>query len=414
MTFAGGLRPFCLIDRYLLKEIVACFAFGLGTFTFVLMMGRVLRLMDLIIDKGLGIGVVLRLFLHVLPFSLMVTIPTSVLFAVLATYGRLSSEGEAIALKTNGVSFYRLMVPSLVIGVAATLATLWIMVSLQPSSTRALTMLVHRLYQTKAILALREGVFNTDYPGLVIYVDRLTGRGESLAGVLIIDQRNPAEHRVVIAKEGKLVDASNGRESRSVIHLSQGNIHTNARDSTVRHRNLTFETYDLQIPTGGRLGQTLERPKKGQEMALGELRAHIERLKKEGGQVLPLQVEWHKKFALPVACLILVLIGSSVGFRLKKASRGLSVALSVAFAVFYYILFAAGESLGARGRIDPAFGVWYPNLLLALIAIGLVLREGREGLLTARPRSVPGVPEDRPRSEPSARPAAGPTQSGSH
>jgi lipopolysaccharide export system permease protein len=388
MSFARGLRPFCLIDRYLLKEIIACFAFGLGTFTFVLMMGRMLRLMDLIIDKGLGIGAVFRLFLHVLPFSLMITIPMSVFFAVMATYGRLSSEGEAIALKTNGLSLYRLLAPALVIGVAATLATLWIMVSIQPSSTRALTILIHRLYQTKAILAFREGVFNTEYPGLVIYVDRLAGRGESLAGVLIIDRRNPADDRVVIAKEGRLIDASNGRESQSVIHLSQGTIHSNSRDNAVRHRNLTFETYDLQVPAGGRLGQTLERPKKGSEMALGELRAHIERLKKEGRHVLPLQVEWHKKFALPIACLILVLIGSPLGIRLKKASRGLSLALSLAFAVFYYILFAAGENLGARGRIDPAFGVWYPNLLLALIAIGLVLAEGREGLLRAsfRPR----------------------------
>ncbi|MGH7369506.1 MAG: LptF/LptG family permease, partial [Candidatus Methylomirabilaceae bacterium] len=93
ISFARRLRPLCLIDRYLLKELIACFAFGLGTFTFVLMMGRILRLMELIIDKGLGVGVVIRLFLYVLPFSLMVTIPMSVLFAVLATYGRLSSEG---------------------------------------------------------------------------------------------------------------------------------------------------------------------------------------------------------------------------------------------------------------------------------------------------------------------------------
>ncbi len=396
IAFARRLHPLCLIDRCMLKELIACFAFGIGTFTFVLMMGRILRLMDLIIDKGLGVGVVLRLFLHVLPFSLMMTIPLSVFFAVLATYGRLSSEGEALALKTNGVSLYRLMAPSLLIGVLATLATLWITVSLQPSSTRAFATLIHRLYQTKAILALQEGVFNTDFPGLVVYVDHLAGRSESLAGVLIIDRRNPADHRVVIAREGRLVEASNGGESRSAIHLSDGTIHISSRDSPGRHRNLTFETYDLQVPAGGRFGEALERPKKGKEMAMGELRAHIERLKKEGGNALPLQVEWHKKFALPVACLILVLIASPLGIRLKKASRGVSLALSVAFAVFYYVMLAAGENLGARGRIDPAFGVWYPNLILALIAIGLVLTEGRERLLPARPRSASSDPVDRP------------------
>ncbi|MGH7428896.1 MAG: LptF/LptG family permease, partial [Candidatus Methylomirabilaceae bacterium] len=119
-------------------------------------------------------------------------------------------------------------------------------------------------------------------------------------------------------------------------------------------------------------------------------------LKKEGGKVLPLQVEWHKKFALPIACLILAVLASPLGIRLKKSSRGVSLALSVACGVFYYILLAAGENLGARGRIDPALGVWYPNLLLALVAIGLILAEGRGGLLPAPLRSAPSDPEGRP------------------
>lgn len=381
--FAGRLRPFCLIDRHLLKEMVASFAIGLGTFTFVLMMNQVLRLMGLIIDKGLGVGVVLRMLLYIVPFSLTVTIPMSVLLAVLATYGRFSSEGEAIALKMSGLSLYRLMVPGLLVGIVATLATLWITVSIQPNSTRALTTMVHRLYQTKAIMALQEGVFNTEYPGLVVYIDRLMGRSESLAGILIIDRRNPADQRVIIAQEGRLIDANNEEGSRTALHLSQGNIHVSPRDNPSRHRHLTFETYDLQILSGGRLGETFERPKKSREMGLGELRAQIERLKKEGGKVLPLQVEWHKKFALPIACLILSFIGGPLGMRIKKASRGVSVALSVAFAVVYYVLLVAGESLGSTGRIDPALGIWFPNLLLGIIAIGLVLVEGREALLPA-------------------------------
>ena len=388
IVFAARLRFLSLIDRHLLKEMVASFSLGLGTFTFVLMMNQMLRLMGLIIDKGLGVGVVLRLFLYALPFSLTVTIPMSVLLAVLATYGRLSSEGEAIALKTSGLSLYRLMAPGLLIGIVATLATLWITVSIQPRNTRALTTLVHRLYQTKAIMALQEGVFNTDYPGLVVYVDRLMGRSESLAGILIIDRRNPDEQRVIIAREGRLIDTNDEGESRTAIHLSQGNIHINSRDNPSRYRNLTFESYELQVPGGGRIAEPFERPKKGKEMGLGELRAHIEQLKKEGGKVLPLQVEWHKKFALPIACLILSLIGSPLGMRIKKASRGVSLALSVAFAVFYYVLLVAGESLGSRGRIDPALGIWSPNIILGVIAIGLVLAEGREALLPARLRSL--------------------------
>jgi len=388
VALARRLRLFSLIDRHLLKEMASSFVLGLGIFTFVLLMNQMIRLMGLIINKGIGVGIVLRLFLYILPFSLTVTIPMSVLLAILTTYGRLSSEGEAIALKTSGLSLYRLMVPGLLLGIVATFATLWITISVQPRSTRALATLIHRLYQTKAILALQEGVFNTDYPGLIVYVDRLEERSASLAGILIIDRRNAADQRVVIAQEGKMLGNDVGGDSRTGIQLSRGNIHMSSEDNPGRHRNLKFDAYELQVPAAGRFSETFDRPKQGKEMNLAELRAQIERSRKEGGKALPLEVEWNKKFALPIACLILSILGPPLGMRIKRASRGTSLALSVGLTVFYYVLLAAGESLGSRGRIDPALGLWSPNILLGLIAIGLVLAEGRERLLPARLRSA--------------------------
>jgi len=388
VAFDRRLRLFSLLDRHLLKEIASSFALGLGVFTFVLLMNQMIRLMGLIINKGIGVGIVLRLFLYILPFSLTFTIPMSVLLAILATYGRLSSEGEAIALKTSGLSLYRIMVPGLLAGIAATLVTLWITISVQPSSTRALTTLIHRLFQTKAIMALQEGVFNTDYPGLIVYVDHLEERSDSLTGILIIDRRNPADQRIVIAQEGKMPGDDAGGGSRTAIQLSRGNIHLTSAENPGRHRNLTFETYELQFQAAGRLAETFERPKEGREMNLAELRAQIERVRKEGGKAPPFEVEWNKKFALPIACLILSLVGVPLGMRIKRASRGISLAVSAAFAVFYYVLLAAGESLGSRGWIDPAIGIWSPNILLGLIAIGLVLAEGREALVPAKLRSA--------------------------
>ena len=246
--------------------------------------------------------------------------------------------------------------------------------------------LLHRLFQTKAILAIQEGVFNSNYPGVILYVDRIDERSASLNGALLIDQRKPDYQLVVIAKSGKMPDTSDDGTARTVVQLSQGHIHITDADNPGRYRNLKFETYDLQMQPGGRLAGTLGRPKKGKEMALGELQAEIGRLKKEGGQVLPLQVELHKRFALPIACLILSLIGAPLGMRIKKASRGTSLALSVAFAVFYYILLAAGENLGSRGHMHHALGIWFPNILLGIIAIALVLAQGREALLPARLR----------------------------
>ncbi len=382
------LRPFCLIDRYLLREMAASFALGLGTFTFVLLMDQMMRLIDLIINKGAPVLVVLRLIFYVLPFSLTVTIPMSVLLAVLATYGRVSSEGEAIVLKTSGLSLYRLMAPGVLFGIVATLATLWISALVQPNSTRAFKTLTHQLFQTKALTALEEGVFNTEHQGLTIYVDRLKKQDGTLQGILVIDHRSQTDQHLVIAQEGKLLNKNGEAEVPIGLQLSKGNLHISSHDNPGRYRNLDFDTYDLQIQTGGTLAETVGRVRQGKEMNLGELRAQIARLNKDGGKAWPLQVELHKKFALPIACLILSAIGAPLAMRIKKTSRGVSLALSVAIAVFYYILLATGESLGASGRIDPALGVWFPNLTLGIIAISLVLAEGREAFLPARLRTL--------------------------
>ncbi|NJD68934.1 MAG: YjgP/YjgQ family permease [candidate division NC10 bacterium] len=386
--FTGRLRPFCLIDRHLLREMVVSFMLGLATFTFVLLMDQMMRLMDLIINKGAPVGVVLRLVLYVLPFSLTVTVPMSVLLAVLATYGRLSSEGETIVLKTSGLSLYRLMAPGVLFGVAATLATLWISTLVQPSSTRAFKTLTHQLSHTHILTALEEGIFNTGYPGLAIYVDRSDKQNGTFHGILVIDQRNQAEQHLIIAQEGKLLGKNDDVEASTGLQLSKGTLQIASRDDLSRYRNLDFATYDLQILSGNSIAGTVARVRQSKELNLSELRTEIARLTKDGGKVWPLQVELHKKFALPIACLILSLIGAPLAIRLKKASRGGSLALSVAFAVFYYILLATGESLGSRGRIQPAIGIWFPNLTLGVIAVSLVLAEGRELVLPARLQSI--------------------------
>src|SRR5574337_486960 len=254
-VFTGRLRPFCLIDRHLLGEMTVSFALGLVTFTFVLLMDQMMRLMDLIINKGVPVGVVLRLILYILPFSLTVTIPMSVLLAVLATYGRVSSEGEAVVLKASGLSLYRLMAPGVLFGVVATLATLWISTLIQPSSTRAFKTLTYQLYHTQALTALEEGIFNTTFPGLAIYVDRSGKRDGTFHGVLIIDQRSQADQHLIIAQEGKLLNKNDDAETPIGLQLSKGALQIGSRDDPTRYRNLDFETYDLKI-LGGTLAET--------------------------------------------------------------------------------------------------------------------------------------------------------------
>src|SRR5574337_883122 len=95
-----------ILDRYILREMVTAFSIGVVTFTFVLLMNKILRLVELIVNKGVPTSVVLRLFAYILPYSLVVTIPMATLLACLATYGRLAADNEIMALKVTGMSLY--------------------------------------------------------------------------------------------------------------------------------------------------------------------------------------------------------------------------------------------------------------------------------------------------------------------
>jgi lipopolysaccharide export LptBFGC system permease protein LptF len=85
-------------------------------------------------------------------------------------------------------------------------------------------------------------------------------------------------------------------------------------------------------------------------------------------------VEFHKKLAIPFSCALFGVVGVPLASRFRRGARGWSLALSVGFALGYYVLIVAGESFGDRGQVPAALAMWLPNLLIALSGSVLFLR----------------------------------------
>ncbi|MFN3477092.1 MAG: LptF/LptG family permease, partial [Candidatus Methylomirabilales bacterium] len=100
----------------------------------------------------------------------------------------------------------------------------------------------------------------------------------------------------------------------------------------------------------------------------------------------PFEVELYRKFAIPFACLVFVLLGTPIGIKIKRGGRGASFALSLAFALLYYLLIVAGEALGNRGQLHPALAMWTPNFLLGTVGAFLFRAEekGRVPMVDVR------------------------------
>ena len=105
-----------ILRKYIIKEIIAMFLFSLVIFTFTLVVGNIIRLAELVINKGVDIRLVGKLFFYLIPFLLSYTIPMSILTSVLLVFGRLSGDNEIVAIRASGINIYRLSLPILVIG----------------------------------------------------------------------------------------------------------------------------------------------------------------------------------------------------------------------------------------------------------------------------------------------------------
>src|SRR3972149_4928901 len=216
-----------ILDRYIFREMLTAFSLGVVTFTFVLLLNKILRLVELIVNKGVPVSVLLQLFLYLLPYSLVVTIPMATLLACLASYGRMAADNEITVLKVTGLSLYRLIVPALVFGMAAYAVTTYLTVSLLPFSNRALKGLVYQITRLQATVGIQEGVFNSDFPGLTIYVHKLDDGNGILQGVFIVDRRDAHDQRVVVAGEGRLF--SDPERYRILLRLQDGSRHSAPR-----------------------------------------------------------------------------------------------------------------------------------------------------------------------------------------
>ena len=370
------------LQRYFLREVAVPFFYGIGVFTFILLIARMLKLVELVVNRGVPLIEIGKLFAYILPTFLEVTVPMALLLAVLLAFGRLSSDSEIIALKTSGISLYQMTVPVLLFTAAVYVLSLGVSVYTRPWGNARLKASLYAIAKTRASAGLRERVFNDDFAGLVIYVERIEPPGEQLTGILIADNRDPNQRNTVLAKRGVLV--SEEAAQNVTLRLLDGTIHTSMSGDRSYHKT-DFTVYDVSLNLSAALERFSGREKDAKEMSIEELRAAIAAKTAAGRPTNTERIELHRKFSLPFACLVFGLIGIPLGLHPVRAvkSRGFSVSLALIFS--YYLLLTAGEAIAIKGVLSAAIALWIPNAVFG--AVGLVLFASAAGEIRLSPVS---------------------------
>jgi lipopolysaccharide export system permease protein len=361
-----------IIDRYIAREIVAPFAMGVALLTFALVTGRLLKLIEMVVNRGVTLGDVASLIGYIMPAFLELTFPMAVLLGVLMGFGRMSGDRELIAARACGMSLYRLAMPVMGFALVIWAFSSWLSFSVRPWANRHLRDQIYELTQTRSSAGLKDKIFNRNFPGLVIYVDHISAADEVLHGVMISDARNPAQQNTIIAKSGIIVP---DRAHRTItLRLFDGSIFGLEAASDSTHVN-SFRLYDLNVHPEAELGMTERDP---EEMSYHRLRTVIAKARAAGKPDLGAETEIASKFTLPFTTILFAMLGIPLG--LKPARGGQSERFGVALALFflYYSLMRAGEALAMRGQLAPFSAMSIPDLVFTILAVTMFLRSAAD------------------------------------
>lgn len=380
------------IDRYIAREIAIPFLLGIAIFTLILLVARILRLVELVVNRGVPFLQVVELFSFILPSFLEVTVPMAMLLAIMVALGRLSSDSEIVALRSCGYSLAQIARPVLAVATATFVLSLALSVFARPWGNRLLRDGLYEIAKMRAGAGIQAKIFTDEFAGLVLYVNEVTPPGNVLQGVLIsgnfdpgeragIGAGRPTEKTTVVAKSGILVSDETTRVL--TLRLYDGSLHAISRDGTSYHRT-DFATYDVSLDIDAALANLEPSTPEAKEIPTRDLFQRWKDPDSDRETRNLFEVELARRFTLPFACLAFAAVAIPLGIRPSSAARARSFAISLVLIFTYYLLLTLGESLAERQVLPSLAALWIPNV--ASFALAWLLYRRAAGEVPVNPR----------------------------
>jgi lipopolysaccharide export system permease protein len=426
-----------ILYRYIFKEHVGPFFFGLAVIMFVLVMDFILEVLNMIIGKGLNAWIILQVFVLNLAWMLALAIPMAVLVSTLMAFGRMSQDNEITALKASGVSLYRLVMPALIASVFISIGMAFFNDRVLPELNHESRLLMTDIHQKRPTWNLKENVFIDEIPEFHILIKKVDPHSSDVEGVTIYDAKNRRVPRTIIAEKGKVEFTPDGNSL--VFKLFNGEVHEADEREPGKYRRISFDKQTIYIHNVGsefhrtRSDYRTDREKtsarmlkdvrklesemlvsrqkitetasqawskltgenqtqqtsvdeeaaldnliKDNQTILNQMLSEKENVKNKKRYVNSLMVEVHKKYALAVACLVFILVGAPLGVMAKKGGVAVGLGLSLGFFVLYWAFLIGGEELADRQIIPAFWAMWSANILIGGAGIYIMVKAAKE------------------------------------
>jgi LPS export ABC transporter permease LptG/LPS export ABC transporter permease LptF len=369
-----------ILSRNVFREIISSAVLGTTLFTFVLFLRELGKLFNYLVTSSAPPALTALLFGLVFPPVLTLTVPVGVLVGVLIALGRMSTDGEIIAMRAAGVPSRRVLFPVMTFAVLGTAVagacSLW----LTPLATRETYHILNDLIASQLTAEIQPRVFSEQFPNTILYIsdvvptDPVKWRRIFIADITPPDKRqggtNPHEAgegpRITVADEALALPDI--RHNNIQLSMSRVRTHEAAADPQ-RYYNTAFPKGD----------QVLEAMQRDELTPKGFTAMSTRLLLKNPRETVDAQIELHRRFALPLACLLMALVGIPLGVSSRKGGKSLAFVLTVLLAFAYYMGLISMIGLAQRGTMKAWIAVWTPNTVLFLIGLVLFARLDQPG-----------------------------------
>ena len=369
------------INYYVFREILTPTLLGLVVFTFILVMGRLPGLTEMVVNKGVPLSSILKLFGYLLPTFLSITIPLSFLLGILLAFGRLSTDCEFIALKATGISLYSLLRPVLFSAIVCMLVTGGLTLFAEPFGKSAFRDQIFSIASDQASTGIEGRVFNDSFDGLVIYAESMQDKREEMLNVFISDERSTQEPVNIFAQKGRFIH--NPEFQTLTLRLNQGTIHHLTSGDIESYQTIGFNTYDINLDLNKSLSGAASRSRSLGEYSPRQL-INAGQETSDSRQRNYFAIELHKRISTSAAPLVFALIGIPLGLQSNRSGKGAGFAVALGIALCYYVLLSLSGTLASKGFLPAVIILYLPNLLFFCSGIFFIHRTAIE-----KPVSLP-------------------------
>ncbi len=423
---------------YILRQVMASVAMTVIVFTFVLLLGNLLKqILGLLVNRQATLGIVIQAITLLVPYVMVYALPMGLLTATLLTFGRLSADQELTAARASGISLVALAAPVLLLSLALTGLSGWFNLRLAPQCRMAYKELFYRLGVDQPTKFLAENQFIKDFPGYIIYVG--SAQGDTLKNVVIYQMETGQPSPLSDEGETDEMPASITEETNGapgvVVETNLPLDHaagataipdvpaaTNVAPESVSPPNVSSSVPRVELvlsapeatvsidPTNGQvrlflpevegvyrdswqLGSAQDRPlllpvrvssprrdkPRLSEMTFGRLMREFYDYRRRGVDVTPVAVQMHRQVAFSFACVGFALVGIPLGIRAHRRETSAGVALALVLVLMYYSFIILGQAWETRPDRLPHLVLWIPNLLFQIVGAILLWRVNRRG-----------------------------------